>query len=227
MKTEEKKTEKNTVLIVTSFVDGAEALPAEALDAASFDAVICADGGLKWAKRLGIPLSEKKTTLIGDYDSMEQPVAEKGTLILLPREKDMTDTEAALDLALRSGYKEIRILGGLGGRFDHSMGNIGLLCKAMETGASVTMEDGYNKVFLLKPGNYTLEKGRFTYFSLIAYGGPVTGLSLSGAKYWLHNHTLPYDTTLGVSNEVEEGYDAAEISFQEGILLVIQSNDTK
>jgi thiamine pyrophosphokinase len=38
---------------------------------------------------------------------------------------------------------------------------------------------------------------------------------------------LPYDTTLGVSNEVEEGYDAAEISFQEGILLVIQSNDTK
>ncbi len=206
-------------MILTSYLDGAKHLTPSVLDAASYDAVICADGGLRWAKRLDLT----PTILIGDYDSMDRPTGEN--LIVLPQEKDMTDTEAALDLAIREGAKQIAIIGGLGGRFDHTMGNIGLLCKSAASGVQVSLEDGYNKVFLLTPGTYRLERGRFHYFSLIAYGGPVTGLTLEGAKYLLHNHTLTYDTSLGVSNEVASGYKQVTISFTDGLLLVIQTND--
>jgi thiamine pyrophosphokinase len=41
----------------------------------------------------------------------------------------------------------------------------------------------------------------------------------------LHNHTLTCDTSLGVSNEVATGYEQATISFTDGLLLVIQTND--
>lgn len=206
-------------MILTSYLDGAEQLTPAVLDAASYAAIICADGGLRWAQRLDLT----PTILIGDYDSMDKPVGEE--LIVLPQEKDMTDTEAALDLAVKEGATQVTIIGGLGGRFDHTMGNIGLLCKSATSGVDVYLEDGYNKAFVLTPGTYQLNRGRFHYFSLIAYGGPVTGLSLEGAKYWLHNHTLTYDTSLGVSNEVASGYEQATISFTEGLLLVIQSND--
>jgi thiamine pyrophosphokinase len=66
---------------------------------------------------------------------------------------------------------------------------------------------------------------RFYYFGLIAYGGPVEGLTITGAKYPLAGHTLTPDTTLGVSNEVAAGASYAEVTHTAGHLLVILSID--
>ena len=66
---------------------------------------------------------------------------------------------------------------------------------------------------------------RFYYFGLIAYGGPVEGLTINGAKYPLDRHTLTPDTTLGVSNEVAAGASYAEVTHTAGHLLVILSVD--
>lgn len=203
-------------LILTSHIEGAERLT---VNAADYDAVIAADGGLTWAEKLGLA----PTQIIGDFDSTGRPDAEH--LIVLPREKDMTDSEAAIDLAVSRGYRDIVVLGGLGGRFDHTMGNVGLLAKTLDSVDWIEFQDGYNRMFMKGPGEFTVKRGRFQYLGLIAYGGFVEGLTLQNVKYPLTDFTLRDDTTLGVSNEILD--DRSEISFRRGKLLVIQSNDIK
>ena len=99
----------NKCLIITSLVEGVKRL---SVSKADYDCVICADGGLLVANKLKIT----PDLLIGDYDSMAMP--ENTDLIKLPMEKNMTDSEAAIDMAVSKGYDDITVLGGLGGRFE-------------------------------------------------------------------------------------------------------------
>ncbi|MBQ3051271.1 MAG: thiamine diphosphokinase [Clostridia bacterium] len=220
-----------TCLIVTSRVDGAEQLN---IDLSAYDAVICADRGLQVAEALDL-LGDVPVYLIGDYDSGTPPTeAERAAasgLVVLPTVKDMTDSEAAIDLAVSRGYDVIHVLGGLGGRFDHSMGNLGMLAKYVEDPRvkELWFEDGQNRVFMKTPGTFRVPargpENRFDYFGLIAYSGAVEGLTITGAKYPLAGHTLTPDTTLGVSNEVAKDAPFAEVSHTKGHLLVILSKD--
>ena len=220
-----------TCLIVTSRVDGAEQLN---IDLSAYDAVICADRGLQVAEALDL-LGDLPVYLIGDYDSGTPPTeaeqAAASGLVVLPTVKDMTDSEAAIDLAVSRGYDVIHVLGGLGGRFDHSMGNLGMLAKYVEDPRvkELWFEDGQNRVFMKTPGTFRVPargpENRFDYFGLIAYSGAVEGLTITGAKYPLAGHTLTPDTTLGVSNEVAKDAPFAEVSHTKGHLLVIFSKD--
>lgn len=220
-----------TCLIVTSRVDGAEQLN---IDLSAYDAVICADRGLQVAEALDL-LGDVPVYLIGDYDSGTPPTeaeqAAASGLVVLPTVKDMTDSEAAIDLAVSRGYDVIHVLGGLGGRFDHSMGNLGMLAKYVEDPRvkELWFEDGQNRVFMKTPGTFRVPargpENRFDYFGLIAYSGAVEGLTITGAKYPLAGHTLTPDTTLGVSNEVAAGAPYAEVAHTAGHLLVILSID--
>ena len=220
-----------TCLIVTSRVDGAEQLN---IDLSAYDAVICADRGLQVAEALDL-LGDVPVYLIGDYDSGTPPTeaeqAAASGLVVLPTVKDMTDSEAAIDLAVSRGYDVIHVLGGLGGRFDHSMGNLGMLAKYVEDPRvkELWFEDGQNRVFMKTPGTFRVPargpENRFDYFGLIAYSGAVEGLTITGAKYPLAGHTLTPDTTLGVSNEVAKDAPFADVSHTKGHLLVILSKD--
>ena len=227
-------------IIITSYIDHPAAIPREELGA---DLYILADGGYARAEELGIleqtengfrPLLPQKNSfsgasgqnilpdvlLIGDYDSSEEPDAGHQ---LLPRVKDVTDTEAALDIAFEKGAGQTVILGGLGGRFDHSLGNLSLLAKyqgRMET----EILDGQNRVKLLSPGEYAVPRSRFRFLSFVPYMGRVRGLTLTGVKYPLKDHTLTEGNTLGISNEIT-GREA-KIAFREGILIMIESRDS-
>lgn len=203
-------------LIFTSFIDNLEKIR---LDFNSYKSIICADGGYIAAQKLGI----KPSVFIGDYDSGIQPADR--TVIKLPTEKDMTDSEAAVDLAISKGYDEITVLGGLGGRFDHTMGNIGIIAKYADSPYKVTLVDGNNKVYMLCPGNHRIKKSNYKYLGLISYGCSCYGLNISGVKYPLLNCNLKNNTTLGVSNEILDS--EARLSFKKGRLLIIESNDVK
>src|SRR3990167_2962187 len=92
------------------------------------DKIICADGGLRFAKKLGI----KPDILIGDFDSLKKSDfsglnKNKTKVLRFPKEKDKTDTQLALEYALSSGAGEIIMLGSLGGRVDHMLANIHIL----------------------------------------------------------------------------------------------------
>ncbi|NBH62370.1 thiamine diphosphokinase [Anaerotruncus sp. 80] len=200
-------------LIITSHLEHADSLT---VDFSEFNKIICADGGLLIAQKLGL----SPDFLIGDYDSMNVP---SGDVIKLPMEKDMTDSEAAIDLAVSKGYKDITLLGGLGGRFDHTMGNIGMLAKFCGTTIRLSLIDGQNYLFMVAPGTYTVPKNAYTYLGIISYGDDAKNVTLRGVKYPLTNHHLTNKTTLGVSNEII--CDSATVSFTDGMLLIILSKD--
>ncbi len=201
-------------LIITARVDRLSRLQ---IDFADYDTIICADGGLLIAEQLNLV----PDILIGDYDSAKQPARED--VIKLPMEKDMTDSEAAVDLAVSLGHEEITLLGGLGGRFDHTMGNIGILAKYCGRLHHLAIADGQNYVFMLSPGSVRIPRSSFPYLGLISYGDAVCGITLRGVKYPLTDFTLSNATTLGVSNEITE--EEASVSFTGGRLLLVLSRD--
>lgn len=209
------------ILIFTGYIPNIKNIK---INPEEYSFVIAADKGYKYAFQLGI----SPDLIIGDFDTATSPAVteKKKELIILPPEKDMTDTEAALDIAAAKHPSSITILGGLGGRFDHTMGNIALLSKY---DLPIKIKDEKNSVTLLRPGKYFVAKDDYKYISLVPFTPSVSGLSISGVKYTLKDAELTHDNTLGISNEITETSSntslTCEISFKTGKLLVCQSND--
>ena len=87
------------------------------------DLIIAADSGYMNAKALGVT----PDLLLGDLDSLGDIKPPKTAEILqVPAEKDFTDTQLAVDTAIKKGASEIIIVGGLSGRLDHTLANIQL-----------------------------------------------------------------------------------------------------
>lgn len=188
--------------------------------------VIAADFGLEFCGRNRI----LPDMAVGDFDSVSEETLsnfqEKEGIVWyrLNPEKDDTDTEFALRKALEAGAERITVFGGTGSRLDHVLGNIELLGIGLSEGVPVELVDAHNRIRMLKTG-ITLEKEKQfgKYVSLIPYTDCVEHLFLTGFKYPLADACLRGFCSLGISNEIVE--PAAEIRFDGGILLLIESGD--
>lgn len=148
----------------------------------------------------------------------------KPVILHFQPEKDETDTELAIRTAMKQSCDTIYLLGAIGTRMDHVFGNIHLLGMAMEHGADCQILDEHNRIRMLKAGiTLSREQQYGTYVSLLPFTPKVTGLTLKGFKYPLECYTLECYHSLGVSNEIVE--EEAEISFEDGVLLMIESQD--
>ena len=192
------------------------------------DWFIAADGGWKLAQALGVSVS----LLVADFDSLafRADAADGAELLRLPAEKDWTDTMASAMAGFRRGYRELLLLGGTGGRLDHTVANFAVLYYLLRRGARAVMADTHNRVELKLPGSYRLEPEEGYKFSLFPYAGEVTGLTERQVYYPLDNATLTPDNPLGVSNEflrdpAENTLLPAEISFKSGVLMIFLSKD--
>lgn len=188
--------------------------------------VIVADAGLRFCFRNHlIP-----DVVVGDFDSIDRETLlmfkeEEGIVWYeLNPEKDDTDTEFAIRTALKMGAEKITIIGGTGSRLDHVLGNIELLGIGIEEGVPIELVDSHNRIRMIKE-EITLqrEKQFGKYVSLIPYTERVEHLTLEGFKYLLTDECLKGFCSLGISNEIVEA--EAKISFEGGILLVIESSD--
>ncbi len=184
------------------------------------DVIVCADSGLAYALRCGIT----PHILLGDFDSYTDPLPSAPEIIRLPAEKDDTDTQFALRLGLERGIREFLIAGGIGGRLDHTLGALSTLNFAVSQGATALMTDGNQWVEVLKgPVTRTYKADGTKYFSLISLTEECEGITLEGFKYSLENASLPFDTALGVSNEIVS--PTAFLSVKKGRLAVIRTSD--
>ena len=187
--------------------------------------LIAADHGLDFFVRHGL----FPDLAIGDFDSagspgfLEKLPKEKG--IRLPKEKDDSDTEAALMLAIRQGAGRIAILGATGTRVDHMLANLGLLLRGREKGAFVALFDAWNLMRLVLPGERLRKDEQFgRYVSFCALGTEVEGLTLTGFRYPLADYHLSFrDCGRTISNEFRD--DTAKVDYRSGDLLMIQSRD--
>ncbi|MDR1619549.1 MAG: thiamine diphosphokinase [Clostridiales bacterium] len=179
------------------------------------DYILCADGGYTHARQLGLA----PQLVIGDCDSC--PDVPPALLRKTPAEKDDTDTMLCMRHCIRSGFTRCVIIGGIGGRLDHTIANIQSLAFAKAHGVAAVMCDAFETVFLLCNQDALLPRREGVSLSAFAYTEGCHGVYESGVKYPLHNATLTQRFPLGVSNEITG--DTARVSVREGMLLVIQS----
>ena len=188
--------------------------------------IIVCDRGLEALYKLKIIPNH----VVGDFDSVSPEILEfykKQSQIIFHTyhpEKDNTDTDIALKLAIRLKSSKITIMGALGKRMDHAIANIHILKDALEANIPCQIIDEHNRIYLINK-EMTLEKDKIygKYVSLIPLTSEVEGITLTGFKYPLENYTLPIGTSLGISNEIIE--DRAHIEMKKGILIVIESRD--
>ena len=183
------------------------------------DFFIFCDGGLAHAEGLGIVPS----VIVGDFDSCESEVLSKWInrceIVRLPREKDDTDTLFAVKLALERGYSDYLLLGAMGGRFDHALGNVSILLYLNGLGKKAVLVDDYSVMQIVGRQPFYIEDS-CSYFSVLTVAGSVSGVNIKNAKYPLEKAELSADFQLGISNEVLPG-KVAEVSVENGRLLVV------
>jgi len=186
------------------------------------DLVICADGGLRHARALGLRVD----LLLGDFDSLDGAAVaaarESGVPVLqVPVEKDKTDSHIALEEALRRGAGEILLVGGSGSRLDHTLSNVLLLPHCP---VPVTMTDGKSIARALRDGrSLEVQRAEGAFLSLVPLTPVVTGVTVRGVHWPLADAVLRWGESLGISNRVVE--PVARVSVGTGCLLVVQAWD--
>lgn len=190
------------------------------------DKIIVADGGAFHAAQLGV----FPHVLIGDLDSLGEKVAlelqKKGTVVIrYPKEKDKTDTHLALEYAISLGAQQIIMLGMLGGRLDHALGNLLLPFHVAFKNLEIFIKDEEQDILPLVSNSQLVGK-KGDVFSLIPLE-EIKGLNIEGAKYPLKNADIAFGSSLTISNEFCG--EKVFISWREGskILLVRIRNNKK
>ena len=167
---------------------------------------------------------------LGDFDSVseEELFAIRSAcdrIIILQAEKDDTDMELALVMALEySDSLPIQIYGGLGkgrGRLDHLIANLWMPLQDRFRPAAQRIsfvETNRLVKFYLSGQHQLLNMNDCRYLSIISLT-PVKGLMIEGAKYQLSATDYAYPRAL-ISNEFV-GQQEVNLSLQEGLVMVI------
>lgn len=208
------------------------------------DFVIAVDGGMDHCAALRI----EPDLILGDFDSVGEREREKIAALegqgrrrpdgvsreegavrhlpggrtsvrRLPREKDDTDTMAALKEGLRLGHSEFCIYGGMGGRFDHALANVQALLFLRNHGARGRLAGSEGEVHVIKNEKIRFGKDVRGILSLFSLVEESRGVTIEGMKYLLDRATVRNDFPIGISNEfIGEG---ASVTVEDGALACI------
>lgn len=188
----------------------------------SNDFYIYCDGGLYHQRELEIQAgcTLNPQLVVGDFDS--HPVPDKLTLptIHLPCEKDDTDTWFAVKEALNRGFTQFLLIGVVGQRLDHTMGNLSILLHLHELRLPALLIDDYSEMEVVGQ-EPALVSGAFSYFSLMNINGIAKGVTIRNAQYPLDKTDLNPTYQYALSNQVISG-QIAEIKVDSGCLLLIR-----
>jgi thiamine pyrophosphokinase len=176
------------------------------------DLVIAADGG--YAHMGGI----KPDLVVGDFDSLGY-VPDDELVVRHPAEKDDTDTMLAARIGIERGYRAFVLLGGVGGRLDHTLANIQTLAFLRENGARAALIGESEVITLLHDESLRFSAGLSGIISVFSYGAVAYGVYERGLAYALTDATLTDTNPLGVSNAFTG--EPAEVSVREGRLVVL------
>ena len=179
------------------------------------DIIICADGGVNNAKKIGVT----PDFIIGDLDSADSSILDfyknTKTKVIKDTNQDKTDLELALSLAESLDPHEILILGAIGDRIDHTLANI-LCLNKIKPGIKAQIIDDKNTVELVDK-KIDIVGNKDDIVSVIPLTD-VSGLSYTGLK-WLVSDKHTKFGWFGISNRLTQ--NNATISLSEGKLLVI------
>lgn len=179
------------------------------------DFIIFCDSGLK---HLGA-LQVTPGLIVGDFDSHDNPHLDVETIVL-PCEKDDTDTFYAVKEAIKRGYNEFLLVGVIGERLDHTLCNVSILLYLDSLGKKGMIIDDYSEMEIISREPAYIDDS-YAYFSLLNVSGTAKGITIENAKYPLNNAEITCKYQYGVSNEVLQGR-TAKVSIKQGNLLLVK-----
>ena len=187
------------------------------------DYVITADSGCETLCALRGRIPELCPNLIlGDMDSFDKAKLPKlfphVPFCSFPPEKDDTDSALAVDTAFEKGFSALFIIGGLGGRLDHTLNNIYLLEDIEKRGGVGILTDGKNRAYLAGKTNTILPSGR-KYVSLIPLDETVYNVTMTGFYYPFSAKELHRRRFITVSNELTEPRGTIEVGSGKALIV--------
>lgn len=176
---------------------------------------IAADSGMSHAQALGL----NAELWVGDFDSTGTELAAAYTHVgrhTYPPEKDMTDGEIAIREAINRGATELVLVGGMGGKADHTLGHFGLALSLANRGFQTILSSGDEEAHPVIPGKLAIDLPPGTPVSLVPFSD-LEGFSLQGVKWPLDDRRVPLGSSLTLSNvstgpvhiTLERGYGVA------------------
>ena len=178
------------------------------------DLIIAADNGYAVAQSLGVT----PDITVGDFDSLGE-VPNADNLIKLDVRKNDTDLEHAVTVALDKGCDDFVIYGAVGGKLDHTLGNIAVAERIALAGAKSLFIGGDSSFTVIRNTSFELparDGGRLSVFSLSEIS---RGVEISGLAYEVTNFELSRTVTRGVSNAFIG--KPSRISVSDGTLLIV------
>jgi len=219
--------------IITAYIEGNLK---ELLPEGNSHFIICADGGYEIAMSCGLV----PNIVIGDADSglmsllseqnntrnTSDPKVNKSNVnnpefVHFEQEKDVSDTFLCVEHAINLGFDEIEIIGGIGGRLDHTISNIQTIAKFSSAQTKIMMRDEANFITVVCDSSITLKKEENFSLSLFSLSDMCSGITTTGLYYPLENATLQNSYPLGLSNEFSD--KVATIHVKQGKLMLIMS----
>ena len=180
------------------------------------DLIVAADSGYDVAVELGFRVD----VVVGDMDSLAtDPLPSHVIVEKHPVDKNQTDLDLALELAIREDPVRVVIVGGTGGRHDHELATSQMLCS--DRWAAIDELDWFSD----RSRAHVIHHRRIihgdvgTTLSLIPVGSDATGVTTKGLRWELHGEILKVGSTRGVSNVMRS--PIADIRVETGSLLVV------
>ncbi|MDE6406246.1 MAG: thiamine diphosphokinase, partial [Lachnospiraceae bacterium] len=122
--------------------------------------------------------------------------------------------------ALARGFQEFLLVGVIGGRLDHTLGNVSLLLMLHAQGKTAAAVDDYSELEIVSDLPVQIS-GRYAFFSLLNISGTAQGITIRNAKYPLEDAEITCEYQYGISNETLPGR-IAEVSVRRGRLLLVK-----
>ena len=184
------------------------------------DKVVVADSGAG----LAVALKKMPDVVIGDFDSIDEETVgflkkRKTEFVRFPKEKDASDTELAVDFAVKNGATKITILGGIAGdRIDHILANILLIT---HYDVPIFFVDADSILWFTKGPEKEIITGKSGDLLSLIPLSQIEGIETSGLQYPLHNESLVLGKSRGVSNVFVR--KEVEIKWISGQLFIIHT----
>lgn len=187
---------------------------------AQADCLIAADRGAHYCLKAGLV----PRFVVGDMDSLDSAELDEfvrqGSAVRRHRvDKDETDAQLAVDIALTTAPESICLLGATGDRLDHSLANLQLLLRIARQGVAARLITALGDEFLLVGDQVVLEGCAGRTVSILPFAGRAAGVTLEGFRYGLVEAGLEPWEPCGISNVVVE--ERAVVRVAAGWLLVM------
>lgn len=205
--------------VIHVFVGGDPVSPERIEGLGPADIVVAADSGADIAAAAAVTVN----ILVGDLDSISRKAMERifdGETVIEAHspDKDATDLELALDVALRSKPSEVVFVGGGGGRLDHLLGNVGVIGSPAARHVPVIWVMERETAHVVRGGK-SIPTAPGQLFSLVPIGSDAHGVHVRNARWPLRDASLRVHGSVGISN-VALGKEV-EIEVGEGAVLAI------